>query len=309
MAINVAEGMRSGRYALITVVIGISFAFIWSSAFTAAKFALQSSPPMLLLASRFLISGILAMAIAAILGQKLPRRTGQWMRIGILGVCQNTLYLGLMFVAMTGISAGLASIIGSSLPLVMAVLAPLVLRERVGGLKIVGLVVGFAGVVYIMQSRMTGSLGEDPVGILLAFLGVMGLATGTALVKKGDFGTGLLMVVGLQMLVGSLTLMPFALWFDDPGDVSLNPGFLVAFAYIVLFPGIIATLLWFMLLERGSATDAAAYHFLNPVFGVAIAWAVLAEPAGWHDAIGVVLVAAGILVVNRADRRLSQKPS
>src|SRR3546814_16488923 len=128
-----------------------------------------------------------------------------------------------------------------------------------------------------MQSRMVGGVAESPTGMLLAFLCVIGLATGTALVKKGDFGTGLLMVVGLQMLVGSLTLLPFALWFDDLADVSLNPGLLVAFAYIVLFPGIIATFLWFTLLARGSATEPSAYHFLTPVFGVAVAWAVLSE--------------------------------
>lgn len=302
MAVGAAANRRSGRDALITVAIGIAFAVIWSSAFTAAKFALQSAPPMLLLAARFLISGALAVALARLLGQRLPGRPGQWLRIAVVGVCQNTLYLGLMFVAMTGISAGLASIIASALPLVVAALAPLALRERVGPLKIAGLVVGFAGVVYIMQSRMAGA-GEDPIGILLAFIGVVGLATGTALVKKGDFGTGLLMVVGLQMLVGSLTLMPFALWLDAWSEVSFNPGLLIAFAYIVLFPGIIATFLWFTLVERSSATDASAYHFLNPAFGVAVAWAVLAEPVGWPDAVGVVLVAGGILIVNRAERR------
>src|SRR3546814_16047212 len=111
------------------------------------------------------------------------------------------------------------------------------------------------------------------------------------------------------MLGGSLTLLPFALWFDDLADVSLNPGLLVAFAYIVLFPGIIATFLWFTLLDRGSATDASAYHFLNPVFGVAVAWAVLSGPAGWHDAVGVALVSARLVIVNRADRRPAPGPA
>src|SRR3546814_14450131 len=105
----------------------------------------------------------------------------------------------------------------------MAILAPLRLRERVGGLKAAGLVAGYVGVVYIMQSRMVGGVAESPTGMLLAFLCVIGLATGTALVKKGDLGTGLLMVVGLQMLVGSRTLLPFALWFVDLADVPLHP--------------------------------------------------------------------------------------
>lgn len=299
MVANIMAAARSRQYALTTILIGVSFAFIWSSAFTAAKFALGSAPPMILLTARFLTSGVIAVALAYAMGQRLPRRGDQWLRIAILGICQNALYLGLMFTAMTTISAGLAAIIGSALPLVMALMAPLVLRERVGPVKVAGLVLGFAGVVYIMGSRMSGG-GEDPFGILLSFTGVVGLAVGTALVKKGDFGTGLLMVVGLQMFVGSFALLPFALALESVSEVTLNPAFLVAFAYIVLLPGIVATFLWFTLLERGSATDAASYHFLNPVFGVVIAWIVLAEPLGWSDAVGVALVAGGILIVNRA---------
>lgn len=302
MADGTEAEKRARRAALATVAIGLGFAFSWSSAFPAAKVALASSPPLLLLSARFAVSGLLAVAIALLMGDRLPRTREQWAGVAILGVCQNTLYLGLMFVAMTMISAGLAAIIGSSLPLVMAVLAPLALGERVGPLKVAGLVLGFAGVVFILHSRLAGGAGEAPFGALIAFLGVIGLATGTVLVKRADFGTGLLMVVGLQMLIGSATLLPFALSFEDPGRVRPDAGLLIAFAYIVLVPGILATVLWFTLLKRGSATEASAYHFLNPVFGMSLAWAVLGESAGWPEAVGVVLVAGGILIVNRADR-------
>lgn len=290
----------------VTVAIGLSFALIWSSAFTSAKVALEYAPPLLMLTGRFLIAGLIAIMFAAALGDRLPRRGDQWVRIIILGICQNALYLGLMFVAMTSIAAGLAAIIGSALPLVVAALAPAFLHERIGPMKALGLTIGFAGVIWVMQSHLgdaaPGGLGQV-AGIVLAAVGTIALGVGTVLVKHGNFGTGLLMVVGLQMMVGSLVLAPFGFVLESVSDFTITWQFLAAITYIILFPSLAATWLWFTLLLRTSATEAGSYHFLNPVFGVAIAWLILAERVGWADWIGVGLVAAGILVVNRAGRK------
>lgn len=287
-----------GTAALVTVLIGVSFSFIWSSAFSTAKIALDFAPPVSILAVRFLLSGAIAIALAAALGNGLPRGRGVWLRLTILGLCQNTLYLGFYFVAMTTIPAGLAAIIASSLPLLMAVIAAVAFREAVGPLKVLGLVLGFGGVVFIMSTRLAG--GVDPAGVGLAVIGVLALAIGTAVVKSGNFGTSVLMVVGFQMLAGGITLAPVALLLEWPPTVIWAPELAATFAYLVVFPGIVATWLWFTLLGRTSATNAAVYHFLNPVFGVSIAWALLGEQVGWLDAVGVALVAAGIVIVNRA---------
>jgi len=301
-----SQGHAPGLNTTVTVVIGLSFALIWSSAFTSAKVALDYAPPLLMLSGRFLIAGLIAIAIAVSFGDRLPRRGDQWLRIVVLGICQNALYLGLMFVAMTAIPAGLAAIIGSALPLIVAALAPAFLHERIGPLKVLGLAMGFAGVIWVMQNHLgdpsDGALSQV-TGLIFAALGTIALGVGTVLVKAGNFGTGLMMVVGLQMLVGSIVLAPFGLALESVSDFTITWQFLAAITYIIIFPSLVATWLWFTLLLRTSATEAGSYHFLNPVFGVAIAWLVLAERVGWSDWIGVALVAAGILVVNRAGRR------
>lgn len=292
----------------VTVAIGLSFAVIWSSAFTSAKIALEYAPPLLMLSGRFLIAGLIAISIAAALGDRLPRQRDQWLRIIVLGVCQNGLYLGLMFVAMTSIAGGLAAIIGSALPLVVAALAPAFLHERIGPVKAFGLFLGFAGVIWVMQNHLGDAAPSglsQAAGIGLAAIGTIALGVGTVLVKQGNFGTGLLMVVGLQMMVGSIVLAPFGLALESFSDFDITWQFLAAITYIILLPSLAATWLWFTLLLRTSATEAGTYHFLNPVFGVGIAWLVLGERVSWVDWIGVGLVAIGILVVNRAGRKSS----
>lgn len=288
-----------GRRGLwLTFAMGFAFAVMWSSAFSVAKVVLEDAPPYTVLTLRFLMAAVLAGGIAMAVGQPLPRGRAVWGTILVLGLCQNTLYLGLMFEAMTSIPAGLAAIVASAMPLVVAALAPMLIAERVGPIKTAGLVTGFVGVVWIMGTRVAGGVELLPLGI--AVVGVLALSTATLTVKRGDFGTGLLMVVACQMLVGAVGCLPVALLLEDVTAITPTVTGMVGFAYLVIVPGILATFVWFTLVKRTSAANASAFHFLNPILGVGIAFLLLAEPVGWNDAIGVVLVAAGILIVNRA---------
>lgn len=279
----------------VAILMGVGFAFVWSSAFTSAKIALVDSPPLLFLVGRFLASAVIAIAIAVAAGQALPRQGRQWAALGLLGLCQNSLYLGLFFIAMTWVPAGLSAIIASAMPLIVAAATPLIGSERLGMRGRIGLLLGFGGVVAIMAGRLGHDI--DPLGVALCLAGVTALAGATLVVRHANLGTGLWMIVGIQMLVGAVTLAPVAFLFEDVDAVRPTLSLTLAFAYQTLAPGVLATLIWFALIRRIGAPRAAAFHFLNPAFGVAIAWAVLAEPVGLIDVIGVAVVAAGILLV------------
>lgn len=281
----------------VTVLIGVTFCLIWSSAFSVAKILLLYAPPFTVLAVRFFVATLLAGGIALALGQRIPATRAAWRQIVVLGLCQNTFYLGLYFWAMTRIPAGLAAIVASTLPLVVAVLAVIVLKERIGRVKAAGLAIGFAGVVAIMAHRVTGGL--DLPGLAMAVAGTLALSVATITVKRTDFGTGLLMVVACQMLVGGVGCLAVALVLEDMTALEITTPAVVAFLYQVIFPGIVATFLWFMLLKRITAAAASSFHFLNPIFGVAFAVVLLGERFTVVDAVGIVLVAMGILIVNR----------
>jgi drug/metabolite transporter (DMT)-like permease len=281
--------------------MGVAFAAIWSSAFTSAKIALADAPPFLLLGARFLVAGLTAVALAALLGQRLPREARVWRLILIFGVCQNSLYLGLNFLAMTRVPAGLAAIIASALPLVVAALSRAFLGERLPALGLAGVATGFAGVLMIMGGRVAG--GVDPLGVAFCLAGCVALAAATLAVRGLSAGSGMLMAVGLQMLVGAATLAPVGLVFERIADVRPTLPLLLAFLYTCFVPGVIATLIWFRLVERIGATAASAFHFLNPALGVAVAAALLGERIGWVDVAGVAVVTAGIAAVQLSRRR------
>jgi drug/metabolite transporter (DMT)-like permease len=286
------------------VLMGVAFATIWSSAFSSAKIALVDAPPFLMLGFRFLLSGLAAVALAAALGQRLPRDRRVWTLIAVFGFCQNTLYLGLNFLAMTTVPAGLAAIIASALPLIVAAIG-WAQGERLPLLGLLGLAVGFAGVVLIMWGRIEG--GVDPVGVALCVAGLLALAVATRVVAGATAGGDLLMIVGLQMLVGSATLFPVGFAFESVHDVNPTLSLGLAFAYTTIMPGLVATLIWFALVNRIGATAASAFHFLNPGLGVGVAAIVVGETLSWIDAAGVAIVTMGIAAVQLAKRRMAAR--
>ena len=279
------------------IFAGLAFALIWSSAFTSARIIVADAPPMLALSLRFMISGLIGAGLARSMGQSWKLTPDQWKATIVFGICQNALYLGLNFVAMQSIEASLASIIASVMPLAVGFFGWLIFGERLSRLGILGLFVGAFGVALIMGVRLQS--GADLFGIILCIIAVISLTIATMMMRGASSGGNLLMIVGLQMLVGSVLLAVPGFLFEQP-TVVLSLNLIIAFSYTVFMPGLVATFIWFWLVGRIGAVKAATFHFLNPFFGVAIAAIFLGESLRFSDIVGVIVIMAGILSVQLA---------
>ena len=279
------------------IFAGLAFALIWSSAFTSARIIVADAPPMLALSLRFMISGLIGVGLARSMGQSWKLTPDQWKATIVFGICQNALYLGLNFVAMQSIEASLASIIASVMPLAVGFFGWLIFGERLSRLGILGLFVGAFGVALIMGVRLQS--GADLFGIILCIIAVISLTIATMIMRGASSGGNLLMIVGLQMLVGSVLLAVPGFLFEQP-TVVLSLNLIIAFSYTVFMPGLVATFIWFWLVGRIGAVKAATFHFLNPFFGVAIAAIFLGESLRFSDIVGVIVIMAGILSVQLA---------
>ena len=241
---------------------GLTFALIWSSAFTSARIIVTNAPPLTVSAIRFLIAGLIALALARILGQSFTLTRQQWQLTVIFGICQNALYLGLNFVAMQTVEASLAAIIASSLPLLVALAGWLIARETLRPLGMAGLIAGMAGVFLIMGTRLTQ--GVDPVGIALCGIGALALTFATLAVKGASSGGNVMVVVGFQMLIGSVALWVPALVLET-WVVNWSVTVVAAFLYTLFMPGLLATMVWFWLVRRIGATRGRHVPFPEPV--------------------------------------------
>ena len=278
-----------------SIFLGIFLSIIWSSAFTSARILMSNAPPFLVLSLRFLISGILGIAIARMLGQNFNFSRQEWSGILIFGFCQNVLNLGLNFVALQWIDASMAAIIASMLPLIVAVISWFFLIEKPKIFGILGLFAGMSGVLLIMIDRTADQ--TKLLGFLLCSIALLALAGATILL--GNYfrnEKNLLMIVGFQMFVGFVLLFPLTIIFEK-WLINWSIILIISFVYQILMPGVLVTLIWFLLVKRIGATKSAAFNFLNPFFGVLIAATILSEPISSKDGIAVVVIMSGIIAV------------
>lgn len=276
------------------IAMGLTFALIWSSAFTSARIIVADAPPFAVSALRFVLAGIIGVSVARAMGQSWHLTRDQWRATIVFGICQNAIYLGLNFYAMQTVEASLASIIASVMPLMVAFAGWVVFRDRLSPLGITGLILGVVGVYVIMAARIES--GVDLRGVALCGVAAVALTIATLSMRSMSSGGNLMMVVGLQMFVGAVPLA-IASALTETLHVNMTPELIAAFTYTTLVPGLLATWIWFQLVARIGATKAATFHFLNPFFGVAVAAVLLGERLGTRDVLGVVIIAAGILAV------------
>ncbi|MEA2718888.1 MAG: putative blue pigment (indigoidine) exporter [Candidatus Eremiobacteraeota bacterium] len=280
------------------VAAALFYIFLWASAFVPSKIGVLGSSPLWFLVVRFAVSGLLALAFACAVGAQLPRTRRDWTALIVLGVLGNALYLGCTYEALRHLASGVGAIIASMNPLLLALVAPWLLREPLTLGKVAGMVLGFGGVIAIMIVR-TGTGAAEPADVATAFVGVMGGVASTIVFKKWCGALDLRMVVPVQLLASGLALLPLAIVFEGKPHAHLTWQFVTSFWYVVLVMSFGASALWFWLLTHGEASRVSAYYFLTPVFGLALSALLLHEPVGVHDIGGLVAIALGIALVQR----------
>lgn len=268
------------------------FCLTWSSAFPAAKLAIQAGPPLLYLGVRFGIAAALLLGWAGLRGELAGRIP--WLALILLGVINQAGYQGMAWQGMRTVSGGLATIIASLNPVLISVLAVPLLGERMTGRKLAGLALGFLGAAFVVRNRIVVS-GEDPVGIGFLVFALLSMTAGTLLYKRLAPKASLAVAVGAQQIGASLALLIAG---GAVGErwAQFVPGpelWLTMLWFIFVISGA-SFLLWFYLLRRGTAASASSLHFLMPPLGLLMSWAVLGEPLDPLDLLGVVPVAIGI---------------
>jgi drug/metabolite transporter (DMT)-like permease len=305
-AVGSGAGLRPGsavafgsRFGSAATALAVVYVALWASAYVPSKVGASSAPPFWFLVARFLTAGGLMLLIALGLRRPFPRRRRDWLRFGAMGVLANAAYLGLTYTALgRGLAAGIGSIVASTNPLVLALVAPWLLREPLSARKALGMALGFAGVVWVMVAR-TGTGTAGPIEVGLAFLGVVCNVGATVVFARARGSGDLLAVNTLQLLAAGLALVPVAALAEGAPAVQPTTPLVTSFWYLVLALSVGASLVWFWLLSRGAASRVSAFYFLTPVFGVVFGALLLHETVLPSDAVGLASIVAGIALVQR----------
>jgi drug/metabolite transporter (DMT)-like permease len=275
------------------------FAFVcalWGLNFVAAKVSLRFADPLFLAAVRMTATGVVLLALARM-------STGRWLCRRGLGPALLAFGLfncfglqALMYAAQTHVSAGLGGIILYTYPVITAVGARFLLSERLTRLKVFGIVCGFAGVALVAGFGRGSGLGElEMSGAAVCW------AVGTIVFKRYLGGENIYLVSGWAFVFAGL-MAGVALGATGSFSVRSDPALWWWLAFSIIGGSVITNAIWLQLLKRDDAGVAAAQLFMTPLFSLLFGWLLLSEHAGASQLAGAVLVAFGIVLVNKVRR-------
>jgi drug/metabolite transporter (DMT)-like permease len=274
---------------------------LWGSTYLFIRFAIDTIPPFMLGATRFVVAGGLLYALARWRGAPKPT-TSEWRSAAITGVLMLGFGNGAVMWSEKMIPSGIVALIVSSVPIWIVVLdwvRPNGVRPRRPVL--LGLLLGLAGMVILVGPRAV--IGEGHVdgmaaGILIA--GSISWAVGTLLTRGSTRPGSPLVFAAVQMGAAAVAMLLMSLAIGEPAsfsirDVSARSVF--SWVYLVIAGSIIGYTAYIYLLGTVSAAKAATYAYVNPVIAVLLGWAFAKEPIGPRTIIAAAVILAGVAII------------
>lgn len=268
--------------------------------FSVLKLALDHSTPFFVAGMRTILGGTFLVAFSLLKGERLPRDPKLLRNIFAVGFSITTVSSALLVFGVNRVSAGLGSLVASTMPLFTAVLAFAMLRQKTSSLSRVGLVVGFVGAVVLATPSLGGQ--SAAVGIITLVLSAIAWAFGNVYMKWQDFSeVSPTMLVGVQLLMSAAILIPFALIVEGTSETEFTLDLLFPLLYAAIPANAVTFSLMATIVKRATPTVAASTAYLIPLFGVFFGWIIRGEVLGGIEALGGVLVVIGVYLVVTAN--------
>lgn len=282
------------------------FVLLWSTGFVGAKYGLPYAEPFTFLAVRMVLAAALLALLAALLRSSAPRTRTQWGRAAISGVLLHAGYLGGVFWAISrGFPAGVAAVVVSLQPVLVAALAGKVLGETLRVLQWVGLTVGIAGVGLVLAPGLLAAGGIPLTGLVSCLVALAAGAAGTLHQKQHGDGIPLLTGTAVQYAAAGLVVGAAALLTEDT-RIEWTPEFVGALVWLTLALSLGAVLLLLLLLRRGSASGVSSLFYLVPPATAVEAYLLFDETLAPVSLVGIVVATVGVALVVRAPRTASR---
>lgn len=287
----------------------VALALTWGSSFLLIKIALEGLTPEQVVWGRLVIGAAALLVVSAVTRTPLPRDPRVWGHLLVVGLLLCVVPFSLFAWAEQHVSSGIASVLNATTPLMTMLVGLVALRqERLSGERIVGLVLGFAGVLIVMG---VGDLaaGGELVGQLACLGATASYGVAFVYLRRTVAGRGLpaLTVATVQVLLGAVVMLA-----ATPIVIATAPVLSGRVVGAIVLLGAAGTGLAYVwntaIVDRWGATAASTVTYLTPLVGVVLGVVVLGEPATWNQPLGAVIVVVGVIVSQGRARRLVARP-
>jgi drug/metabolite transporter (DMT)-like permease len=272
---------------------------LWGTTYLAIRIALDSIPPLLMSAFRWIIAGTVIIAVLKIRGERLPERRA-WPSLFVLGILFMGFGNGGVVWAEQTVPSGLTALLVATLPFWMVGLDALMADgDRLTLRRASGLVVGFCGIVLLVWPKVRIGHGGGAFlgGVIAAQIACLGWAIGSTYARRRGQGENVLAAAALEMVFGGVCLLVAGLLANEWTRLRFTPRATGAFAYLLLFGSIVGFSAYTYALKHLPVATVSLYAYINPVIAVVLGTVVLGEPFNWRMGVAAAVVFLGIVLV------------
>ncbi|MFI1521949.1 EamA family transporter [Kitasatospora cineracea] len=269
---------------------------VWGTTYVVTTELLPPGHPMFASLLRALPAGLIALAVT----RTLPRGSW-WGRAAVLGVLNIGLFLPLLFTAAERLPGGAAATLGAVQPMIVALLAVLVLRQRLSGRRLGWGLVGVVGVGLVVIGP---SAALDAVGVAAGLGGAATMALGVTLTKRWGRPEGVspLALTGWQLTAGGLFLLPATFLFEG-APPAVDGRAVLGYLWLGLVGGLLTYALWFQGIGSLPVTNVAVLGLLSPLVAAVLGALLLDQTLGPVQLLGFALALASIAAGQLPERR------
>ena len=276
---------------------------VWGSTFLAIAIVVRDLPPFLSMSIRHLCAG--AIVFVWVLLRRREREPLGWRQWGAAFVFGGGLFLvghGGLAWAQQDVPSGIAALLVGTIPLWFAIVARLMLGERLGGRAFAGLLLGFAGLALLVDP--SGEEGAEPLGALVIVLGALGWVAGSVYSQRSPLPKDTLLAAAMGMLAGGALLTVVSGARGEYDDAAFTSDALLATAYMVVVGSLIGFSAYVWLLKTVPASTVSTYAYVNPVIAVALGWAFNDEVITSRTLVAGAAIVVGVaLMVSRSTEK------
>lgn len=290
------ESSKLTSYTLLVLLI-----IIWGVSWPIYKNGVNYMPPLLFAGVRAFIGGGILFVIAWKFRAQLNLKT-YWKYYFISAILNIVLYLGIQTIGILFLPGGLFSVIVYFQPVLLGIFAWWFLDERLTATKIIGLIIGFLGILFVSMEGITVHLSW--VGVALALATAVVWALGVIYVKKNKAQVNSFWMVVMQLVIGGAILLIGGLMTEDVSTIQWNIGLISSLVWGATAGMAIAQVIYFKLMNEGEASKVGAYTFLVPILSVIVSSIFLKESITLNLFFGMILVGLSIYLVNVERKKL-----
>lgn len=269
---------------------------LWGASWPINKIAVPYSPPLLYAGLRALLGGLL-LALIIWKSRKAIKWRSNWKKYLITTLFNSILFFGLQTAGLLFLPGGLFSVLVYFQPILLGLFAWLILGEYLSFIRIVGLLLGFAGIAVVSVDGLIVHI--SAMGVTLGLLTAISWAFGVIYVKKISNEVDPYWMVAIQCIIGGVVLLGMGTAFESWSAIEWErPQFLLGLGFGATIGIPLAYILYYKLVSAGEASKVGSYTFLIPIVAVLLGVIFLGETVTYTLIIGLILVVMSIRFVN-----------